>query len=304
MNYALINRKKERAKRLIHKDENCLCPLCFENVIAKCGEIKLWHFAHINGNDCDSWSEGETSWHFLWKLFFISEAIEVPMLKHRADIYNKSQKLVIEIQNSGISVQEIREREIFYRNMIWIFNAKKYDLSLRYRTDRYNFTFRWKHPSKSIWSCEKPVFFDIGTGILRINKVYHNIPCGGSGNYFNYDTFFNLSFFDGIKEFGWKNIICLFYFSSLDLETALNLFKDENKIKFFDFIDKEYEKIMKEDYDMVGGFFDPPVQRNAYWYNIDDPFLKPNYPRGYLKHTHTFGNFDKSGKEEDKKQTR
>ena len=38
------------------------CPMCGGKVIAKCGDIMSWHWAH-EASDCDTWSEGESDWH-------------------------------------------------------------------------------------------------------------------------------------------------------------------------------------------------------------------------------------------------
>ena len=43
------------------------CDVCGKEVISKCGNIKVWHFAHKVSADCDSWSEEETQWHKDWK---------------------------------------------------------------------------------------------------------------------------------------------------------------------------------------------------------------------------------------------
>ena len=42
---------------------------------------------------------------------------------HRADIKTKA-GLVLELQNSSISQRDIRRRELFYGNMIWLINAE------------------------------------------------------------------------------------------------------------------------------------------------------------------------------------
>lgn len=43
------------------------CPGCSGDLIAKCGEINAWHWAH-RANDCDPWHEPESEWHIGWKL--------------------------------------------------------------------------------------------------------------------------------------------------------------------------------------------------------------------------------------------
>ena len=43
------------------------CPGCGSEVLAKCGEIKSWHWAHAADAQCDPWHHGETDWHLAWK---------------------------------------------------------------------------------------------------------------------------------------------------------------------------------------------------------------------------------------------
>lgn len=100
---------------------NAICPLCEGSLIAKCGQIKQWHWAH-RARDCDSWYEPESEWHLNWKQLLDPQYTEVVMKNHRADILT-AENLVIELQNSSITVEEITEREAFYGKMIWIFNA-------------------------------------------------------------------------------------------------------------------------------------------------------------------------------------
>lgn len=110
------------------------CPVCGENVRAKCGQIRLHHWAHITKQDCDPWKEAETEWHRRWKERFPKEWREVVIvevvdehthIKHRADI-RTDKGLTIEFQNSPISLDEVRQREHFYKNLIWVVNAQKF----------------------------------------------------------------------------------------------------------------------------------------------------------------------------------
>jgi competence CoiA-like predicted nuclease len=110
------NNKKNKIK--------CIC--CETKVIAKLGKIKAHHFAHEEKIECDSFrtTDSMTFWHQYWQAFVNTEFYEVIIKKdnkkHIADIYNLNKELVIEIQHSNISPEKMKEREIFYDNMIWI----------------------------------------------------------------------------------------------------------------------------------------------------------------------------------------
>ena len=106
------------------------CSACGEKVFSRCGEIKAWHWAHFKGKNCDVWYEPETLWHKYWKLTFGKEVSEIKIEKedswHRADILTEN-KLVIELQNSPIQKNIVREREEFYgERMIWVINGIKF----------------------------------------------------------------------------------------------------------------------------------------------------------------------------------
>lgn len=108
-----------------------VCNVCNSDTIAKCGEKIMWHWAHKSKMDCDSWWENETEWHRNWKEQFPEEFreivhhCEVTGEKHRADIKSDS-GIILEIQNSPISLEELRSRESFYKNLLWIINGEKF----------------------------------------------------------------------------------------------------------------------------------------------------------------------------------
>jgi len=168
MQYA-INENKERVQASPAVKAKCEC--CNSDVLAKCGTINIWHFAHKNIEDCDDWYEPESEWHRWWKGNFPEENQEVVIENHRADI--KIKDLVIELQNSPIDEDTIYCRELFYKNMIWIVNAKPFkERFLIYKKDNY-FTFKWKHPRKTWYSADCKVYLDLGDGLVfEIKKLY------------------------------------------------------------------------------------------------------------------------------------
>jgi hypothetical protein len=120
MQYAM----KDGSRILATKGGKAQCPQCGGNVLAKCGSIMAHHWAHLSA-DCDPWAEPMTDWHLGWQSLVPPENREVVMSPHRADI-RLNDGLVVEIQHSPISAEEIREREKFYKNMIWIFDARDF----------------------------------------------------------------------------------------------------------------------------------------------------------------------------------
>lgn len=150
-----------------------VCPTCRSDVIAKCGEVNAWHWAHHAG-DCDPWSEGETQWHRNWKALFPSDWQEVVIDPHRADI--KTPKVVVELQHSPINPAMIREREQFYGDMVWLFDLRAVRKNVFVRhADRMSHhldvpyplkLFAWQHARRSWFACTKPVLVHLARGEL------------------------------------------------------------------------------------------------------------------------------------------
>lgn len=114
-----------------------ICPSCGNETLSKCGNRKVWHWAHCSNKMCDSWWENETLWHREWKKFWDINNQEVVQFddvtgeKHIADVKNNS-GVVIEFQNSPIKEDELLSREKFYKNMIWIVNADKFKKNITF----------------------------------------------------------------------------------------------------------------------------------------------------------------------------
>jgi competence CoiA-like predicted nuclease len=141
MNFA-INDNGQRIKAF--PDGRAYCPNCNSIVIAKCGDLNIWHWAHDNLLSCDSWNyEPKTKWHIDWQNNFSEEQTEVYITRgdqaHRADILTTSQ-VVIEIQNSKISTTEIEERERFYKKMIWVINSEEFKQNITLTRFYFEFT--------------------------------------------------------------------------------------------------------------------------------------------------------------------
>ncbi len=125
MKLALVNNiRSEPAPKLHGK-----CCLCHGDMISKCGPYVRWHWAHKSRTACDSWQESETDWHLYWKDAFPIDCQELVYIdsltgeKHIADVKTPS-GVVVEVQHSPISDIEARSRERFYKEMIWIVDAR------------------------------------------------------------------------------------------------------------------------------------------------------------------------------------
>ena len=126
MKFALVNGNKVEAS----KGAKGLGQSCGAEMIAKCGDFKINHWAHKKIRQCDSWWETETQWHREWKGNFPIEWQEIIQFdkdtneKHIADV-RTDKGLVIEFQHSHINPIERKQREAFYKNMIWIVDGTR-----------------------------------------------------------------------------------------------------------------------------------------------------------------------------------
>ena len=180
MKFALVNGTRSTATPGLRG----ICQGCSGTMIAKCGQYVIWHWAHKQRQNCDSWWETETDWHRTWKDQFPIEQQEVVQIdpltgeKHIADV-KIGNGLVIEFQHSPISVEELKSREQFYKKMIWIVDGARLptdEFFLRDGTGKQQicdepiaFTIEWYGRSKLLhrWSeATTPVYLDRGDGIL------------------------------------------------------------------------------------------------------------------------------------------
>jgi hypothetical protein len=166
MEWALIDGRRGKAEK---SGQIGICPGCNGEVRAKCGEIVSWHWAHISA-DCDLWSEPETEWHRKWKGYFPADWQEVTKPPHRADVAGPNG--VLEIQRSGISPEEIREREQFYGRMAWLLNGHDFWENLEWIKAAGDYhEFRWKHARKTWITASRTIFIDTPLGLFRVKNI-------------------------------------------------------------------------------------------------------------------------------------
>lgn len=177
MKYAVVNEKRQEAQPGL----SAKCPGCEAPMLARCGEVNIWHWAHHGVRDCGLFWENETEWHRAWKGQFPEPWQEV---FHRAESGEKfiadvktDQGWVIEFQHSAIKPEERRSRNSFYPKLCWVVDGtkRKTDIPQFLETLRKGSQI---HPSLNCfkvssdknrllreWSdSDAPVFFDFGPG--------------------------------------------------------------------------------------------------------------------------------------------
>ncbi len=152
---------------------------------AQCGQVNAWHWAHVSGADCHAWAEPETQWHRAYKRTVPPGQREVRIGSHRADLVSRD-GFVVELQHSSLPVEDIQARELHYRKMVWLFDARDaycHDrLLVRVKPGTDYVTFRWKQPRRSIVFCRKRVLLDLGRGlVISVRKIYPGPPSAAGG---------------------------------------------------------------------------------------------------------------------------
>ncbi|MCP4360697.1 MAG: hypothetical protein GY796_22035 [Chloroflexi bacterium] len=111
------------------------CPFCGQAVMAKCGKVRIWHWAHKNTQHCDRWWEPETDWHRKWKDLFPAEWQEIGRRDnngelHIADVLT-SHGMALEFQHSHIKREEVETRTDFHGNICWVVDGLRLENSLK-----------------------------------------------------------------------------------------------------------------------------------------------------------------------------
>jgi competence protein CoiA len=125
MKFAQVNGEKVEAT----KGARGLCPSCGSELIARCGEVKINHWAHRGNRNCDPWWENETDWHRSWKGNFPKDWQEVTQYdesgeKHIADVKTDS-GWVLEFQHSHLKPEERLSRNSFYPKLVWVVDGMR-----------------------------------------------------------------------------------------------------------------------------------------------------------------------------------
>lgn len=134
MKFALVNGNKAEAT----KGAKGLCRSCGSELIAKCGPVKVNHWAHKGRRSCDRWWENETDWHRSWKNNFPIEWQEVIHTdeesgeKHIADVKTQT-GWALEFQHSFLNSEERQSRNAFYPMLVWVVDGT------RRKTDKKQF---------------------------------------------------------------------------------------------------------------------------------------------------------------------
>jgi competence protein CoiA len=125
MKFAVVDGHRQEAQPgLLGK-----CQCCGSPMIAKCGEVRMWHWARLTKRGCDVWWENEGEWHRAWKNKFPDSWQEIGHpaengMKHIADV-KTDHGWIVEFQHSHIAPEERRSRDVFYKKLVWVVDGTR-----------------------------------------------------------------------------------------------------------------------------------------------------------------------------------
>ena len=175
MRFALVDGQRREAESGLSGE----CDSCGSALVAKCGEVRVRHWAHRARRNCDPWWENETEWHRSWKARFPDDWQEVLHRaadgeRHRADV-KTAHGWALEFQHSYIKPEERRSREAFYAKLMWVVDGtrRKRDKAQFLKAFEESTPLSRSSPMRRVWSGEGAllrdwvvsaahVFFDFG----------------------------------------------------------------------------------------------------------------------------------------------
>lgn len=156
MKFAILNGLRVGPEKRL---AGAICPICKQPVFARCGEIRLPHWAHKSVIDCDPWKENETQWHRDWKDLFddMQEQVhENGGVRHLADVKTPD-GTIVEFRHGVINDEGKRTRAAFFgRRMLWVVDCVNRPNALaRFRDNRHTL-LREHIPGYEVFSTEEP----------------------------------------------------------------------------------------------------------------------------------------------------
>lgn len=125
MRYALVNGEMREAERGLLGE----CRGCGKPMLARCGTVRIKHWAHKGKIVCDPWLRDKTEWHIKWQDHFPKSWQEFRFVADSGELHIADVKTiknwVIEFQNSPLAPDERQSRNDFYKKLVWVVNGTR-----------------------------------------------------------------------------------------------------------------------------------------------------------------------------------
>lgn len=124
MRFSIVDGEKAEAQ----PKAKGICPHCQSEMLAKCGRVKVWHWAHKGNPPCDPWWESETEWHREWKDRFPKEWQEITHIdpisgeQHIADVKNPFGQITWWGSESKVKVYLDFGKDVLWRLIMFLDN--------------------------------------------------------------------------------------------------------------------------------------------------------------------------------------
>lgn len=138
MKFAIVGNNKHQKPT---KGAKGICPVCGEEVLAKCGNVKAHYWSHLADSKC-VYKGNKGEWHIAWQNEFPDDWQEVLLIntenneRNLADVRTPN-GLILEFQHSHIKDEEKTARELFYKNMCWVVDGTNWSKIRTYFENKY-----------------------------------------------------------------------------------------------------------------------------------------------------------------------
>ena len=138
MKFAIVGNNKHQKPT---KGAKGICPVCGEEVLAKCGNIKAHYWSHLADSKC-VYKGNKGEWHIAWQNEFPDDWQEVLLIntenneRNLADVRTPN-GLILEFQHSHIKDEEKTARELFYKSMCWVVDGTNWSKIRTYFENKY-----------------------------------------------------------------------------------------------------------------------------------------------------------------------
>lgn len=120
MRYAIVNGESREAERGLSGE----CRGCGSPMLARCGTVRVNHWAHKGKLQCDPWLKEMTEWHRRWQDCFPKPWQEYRFVSDKGEMHIADVKTefdwVLEFQHSPMKPDERKSRNDFYKKLVWV----------------------------------------------------------------------------------------------------------------------------------------------------------------------------------------
>jgi hypothetical protein len=142
------------------------CRQCEAPMLAKCGRIVPWHWAHVaRVAHCDPWQQPDTRWTLAIKQRLADDGAEIETI-----VEHDGERHIVDALFDGLAIllvsgryptpEQIEERERFFgAHTVWIYDADPFIHRVETYRKGGDLRFRFKQPVKSLTLIRAPVLW-------------------------------------------------------------------------------------------------------------------------------------------------